>query len=55
MSHLHTRADRGKGIHLGEADCLTVDSRMLLDYDGGARLALRPGGRRRVGWFGLIK
>lgn len=53
MSHLHSRADWCEGIHLGEADCLAVDSLGLLDHDGGARLALRPGRRRGVGWFGL--
>lgn len=55
VSHLHSRADWGEGIHLGEADCLTIDSWGLLYHDGGARLALRPGGRWSAGWFGLMK
>lgn len=54
-THLHSRADRCEGIHLGEADRLAVHSLRLLDHDGGAGLALRPGGRRSVCWFGLIK
>lgn len=55
VSHLHPRADWCDGIHLGEADCLAVNSRGLLDHDGRTWLALRPGGRRGVGWFWLGK
>lgn len=54
-SHLHSGADWCERIHLGEAHCLSVDSGGLLHHDGGAGLALRPGGRRGVGWFGLMK
>lgn len=50
-SHLH-RAD-GQRVHLGEADGLAVHGGRLLDHDGGAGLALGPGGRRGVGWLGL--
>lgn len=54
-SHLHSRTDWCEGIHLGEADGLAVHSLWLLDHNGGAGLALRPGRRRGVGWLGLIK
>lgn len=54
-SHLHSRADRCERIHLGEADCLTVDSWGLLDHDGGAGLALGSWGCGGVRWFGLMK
>lgn len=54
VSHLYSRTDWCEGIHLGEADCLAVHSRGLLNHDGGAGLALRPGRRRGVGWFGLM-
>lgn len=55
VAHLNSRADWGEWIHLGEADCLAVNSRRLLDHNGGAGLALGPGRRRGVGWFGLRK
>lgn len=55
VSHLHSRADWGEGIHLREAHSLAVDSWRLWDHDGGAGLTLRPGGCWGVGWLGLIK
>lgn len=53
VSHLNSRADWRQRIHLGETDCLAINSWRLLDHDGGAGLALRPGRRWGVGWFGL--
>lgn len=50
---LHSRADWCERIHLGEADCLSVDSRGLLNHDGGAGLALGSRGCGGVCWFGL--
>lgn len=54
-SHLNSRTDRCERIHLREADWLPVHSLRRRDHDGGAGLALGPGGCGGVGGFGLIK